>query len=61
MPIIKTRMALNAMRKDQELTILADDPTFDEEFSKFCFLADITLLHKKNYVDYQEYLVKLIR
>lgn len=32
------------MRSGEILDILADDPTFDKDFDKFCHLASITLL-----------------
>ncbi len=44
LPILHVRLALNTMRSGEMLDILADDPTFDKDFQKFCHLASITLL-----------------
>lgn len=62
MPIIKTRLALNLLNKDDELVIYADDPTFSQEFQRFCFLADISLISKIEHPDgVQIYHVKVIK
>jgi len=65
MPIVKTRLALNALHKDDELVILADDPTFSTEFQRFCYLADISLITKTEKDDetgkVQIYHVKVIK
>lgn len=44
LPILHVRLALNTMCSGEILDILADDPTFDKDFDKFCHLASITLL-----------------
>lgn len=59
MPIIQTRIRLNALTKGDELLIQADDETFDEEFARFCYLADIQLLTRRVCGDFQEYHIKL--
>lgn len=46
MPIVETRLALNSLHKDDELVIVADDPTFSSEFQRFSYLADISLIEK---------------
>jgi TusA-related sulfurtransferase len=61
MPIVQVRLALNALRKDAELLIYADDPTFETDFSRFCYLADLRLLSKTQHPDFQAYHVKIIR
>jgi tRNA 2-thiouridine synthesizing protein A len=65
MPIIKTRLALNELKKDDELVIYADDPAFTEDFQRFCYLADISLISKQKHVEngqeYEIYLVKLLK
>lgn len=64
MPIIQTRLALNELHKDDELVIYADDPAFTEDFQRFCFLADISLISKTTHVEnsqeYEIYLVKVL-
>lgn len=45
-PIVKVRIALNALIKDDELVIYADDPTFSTEFDRFCYLADIKTISR---------------
>lgn len=59
MPIIQVRLKLNSMDKDELLVIYADDETFDSEFLRFCQLADLTLMDKKECAGFQEFLVKL--
>lgn len=59
MPIIEVRLKLNTMQKDEYLVILADDETFDSEFHRFCPLADITLIEKKDYGEFQSFLIQL--
>lgn len=59
MPILQTRLQLNLLRKDDELLILADDPTFESEFARFLYLADIVLLSKQDFDGFQQYHVKL--
>jgi len=69
MPILKTRLALNPLKKGDRLVIFADDPTFSEEFARFCQLADIKLLAKTkaqhNHIDgtpeFETYLVELLK
>lgn len=65
MPIVKTRLALNPLKKDDELVIFADDPNFQSEFDRFCYLADISLILKIEKEDkdgkVQIYHVKLIK
>jgi len=61
MPILQTRLKINAMKKNDELLILADDPTFSAEFARFSYLADIALLSKREDEGFQEYHVKLIK
>lgn len=60
MPIIQVRLKTNLMKKGDKLVILADDPTFEQEFARFCRLADITLLAKTYHGDFYEYLVETI-
>lgn len=61
MPIVQVRLALNPLRKDAELMIYADDPSFDTDFLRFCYLADLALLAKTKHPDFQAYHVKIIR
>ena len=61
LPIIHVRLKTNLLRKDDELLILADDATFSAEFARFCYLADILLISKRECEGFQEYHVKLIK
>lgn len=61
MPIISVRLKLNAMKKNDEMKILADDETFAHEFDRFCQLADIALLAKKECGGFQEYHIRVLR
>jgi TusA-related sulfurtransferase len=61
MPIVQVRLALNQLRKDAELIIYADDPAFETDFLRFCYLADLRLLAKTIHPDFQAYHVKIIR
>jgi TusA-related sulfurtransferase len=49
------------MFKGDTLTIYADDESFDKDFLKFCQLADIVLLFKKECGGFQEYFVQVIK
>jgi len=64
-PIVKTRLALNTLQKDDELVIFADDPTFSTEFDRFCYLADIQIISKNEQFDgnskVQIYHVKVLK
>lgn len=60
MPIIQTRLKLNTLSKGDEFLILADDETFDADFARFCYLADIQLLSKRVCGDFQEYHIKIL-
>jgi TusA-related sulfurtransferase len=60
MPIIQVRLRLNAMKKGDELLIYADDTTFESEFGRFCQLADITLISKRECGGFQEYHVRVL-
>jgi TusA-related sulfurtransferase len=66
MPIIKIRLALNILKKDDILHIYADDLVFQSEFHRFCVLANLELLTTKIQFDsetdepYRFYEVKVI-
>lgn len=61
MPIIQVRLALNGMKRDDLLVIYADDETFESEFERFCYLADIVLVKRHQRGEYQEYLVQVLK
>jgi len=61
LPIIHVRLALNQSVKDDQLVIYADDATFDSEFKRFCYLADISLISKRECSGFQEYTVKVLK
>jgi len=61
LPILQVRLRLNEMFKGDTLTIYADDESFDKDFLKFCQLADIVLLFKKECGGFQEYFVQVIK
>jgi len=61
MPIIQVRLALNQSAKDDLLMIYADDATFESEFARFCYLADVRLLEKNECGGFQEYLVQVLK
>ena len=61
MPIVQTRLALNVLKAGDDLVIYADDPTFSEEFKRFCYLADITLISKEKTETYDIYTVKVLK
>ena len=65
MPIVKTRLALKPLKKDDEVVIFADDPNFQSEFDRFCYLADISLILKTEKMDgddkVQIYHVKVLK
>jgi tRNA 2-thiouridine synthesizing protein A len=60
MPIIQVRLRLNVMKKDDELLIYADDPTFESEFGRFCQLADISLISKQECGGFQSYHIRVL-
>lgn len=47
MPILQVRLALNRLKLGDEIEIYADDPSFSEEFSRFCYLADLECLSRQ--------------
>lgn len=55
MPILKTRLSLNKLKKDDLVLILSDDPGFINDISTFCFQADLELIESKS----NQFLVKL--
>jgi TusA-related sulfurtransferase len=59
MPIIKTRLKLNTLKKGDELLIVADDPTFVTEFKRFCYLADLSIVASEHTPEYQAFHVKV--
>jgi len=61
MPILQVRLALNVSKKDDILIVYADDSTFESEFARFCYLADIKLLNKHHRDTFQEYEVQVIK
>ena len=61
MPIIQVRLKINLMQKGDRLEILADDKNFDSEFERFCQLADIKLLDRRQHGDFYVYLIELLR
>lgn len=48
------------MKKDDELLIYADDPTFESEFGRFCQLADISLISKQEGGGFQSYHIRVL-
>lgn len=60
MPIVQVRLKLNLMSKGDKLVILADDEHFNEEFARFCQLADIKLLETRYHGDFYEYVIESI-
>jgi TusA-related sulfurtransferase len=61
LPIIHVRLALNQSSKDDLLVIYADDATFESEFARFCNLADIRLIEKRNKINYQAYTIQVLK
>jgi TusA-related sulfurtransferase len=61
MPIIKVRLKLNALKKGDELLVVADDPIFVTEFKRFCYLADLSIISSEKTPEYQAYHVKVTR
>jgi TusA-related sulfurtransferase len=61
MPIVQVRLALNQSTKDDLLVVYADDATFESEFARFCYLADIKLIEKRNLNDFQEYTIQVLK
>jgi tRNA 2-thiouridine synthesizing protein A len=61
MPIVRTRLKLNTLKKDDELLIIADDPTFAADFRRFCYLADLIIISSEKTPEYQAYHVKITR
>jgi TusA-related sulfurtransferase len=61
MPIVQVRLALNQSTKDDLLVVYADDATFESEFARFCYLADIKLIKKRNLNDFQEYTIQVLK
>lgn len=55
LPILQTRLALNQCQSGDQLTILADDPTFEKDFLQFCQLASITCLLRTHHETYTQY------
>jgi TusA-related sulfurtransferase len=65
MPIVQIRLALNHLGKGDEVMIYADDPTFSQEFLRFCYLADLkcitrTIVNEAS-TSYETYHAKLLR
>jgi TusA-related sulfurtransferase len=60
LPIIQVRLALNQSVKDDVLVIYADDEPFDQEFLRFCQLADVRLLSKREMGGFREYEIQVI-
>jgi TusA-related sulfurtransferase len=61
MPIIQVRLALNQSAKDDLLVVYADDATFESEFARFCYLADVKLLEKRAHKGFQEYNIQVLK
>lgn len=61
MPIIKVRQKLNTLKKGAEFLIVADDPTFNTEFLRFCYLADLTVISSEKTPQYEAYHVRVLR
>lgn len=61
MPIIKVRLKLNTLKKEDELLIVADDPTFNTDFLRFCYLADLSVISSEKTPEYQAYHVRVTR
>jgi len=61
MPIIQVRLALNQSAKDDLLVVYADDATFESEFARFCYLADVKLLEKHPREGFQEYNIQVLK
>lgn len=61
MPIIQVRLALNQSTKDDLLMIYADDATFESEFARFCYLADVKLIEKRNRNGFQAYTIHVLK
>jgi tRNA 2-thiouridine synthesizing protein A len=61
MPIIQVRKALNTLHKNDTVTIYADDTSFELDFLRFCYLADLELLTKTTHHDYQSFYVKILK
>jgi TusA-related sulfurtransferase len=60
MPIIQVRLALNQSTKDDLLVIHADDATFESEFARFCYLADVKLIEKRTREGFQAYTIQVL-
>jgi len=60
MPIIQVRLALNQSIEDDLIVIYADDATFESEFARFCYLADVKLLEKHLHEGFQEYTIRVL-
>lgn len=61
LPIIQTRLKLNELKKDDILIVQGDDPAFDADFARFCFLADIKQIERVEHPDFIEYRIQLTR
>ena len=61
MPIIQVRLALNQSKKNDLVVVYADDATFESEFARFCYLADVKLQEKHLREGFQEYIIEVLR
>lgn len=60
LPILQVRLALNSMKTGELLDILADDPTFDKDFLRFCQLAQIELVKREPHGNTHQYTVRVL-
>lgn len=61
MPIIQVRLALNQATEGDLLVVYADDATFESEFARFCYLADVKLQEKRPHEGFQEYIIEVLK